>query len=97
MLEDQTASADTLMVLLTLFSQAEVFFPGERIYQSLLRLKLFPQEQPTLSVAVKGGAPYPYLSPEKFVDKVFDRYDDSMVQQHCSSDKDTGGATIIQQ
>ena len=32
MLEDQTASADTLMVLLTLFSQAEVFFPGERIY-----------------------------------------------------------------
>ena len=69
MQEDQTASADTLMVLLTLLSQAEVFFPGERVYYSLLRLKLFPQEQPTLSV--KGGAPNPYLSPEKFVDKVF--------------------------
>jgi len=55
MQEDQTASADTLMVLLTLLSQAEVFFPGERVYYSLLRLKLFPQEQPTLSV--KGGAP----------------------------------------
>ena len=67
--EDQTASAETLMVLLTLLSQAEVFFPGERVYYSLLRLKLFPQEQPTLSV--KGGAPNPYLSPEKFVDKVF--------------------------
>ena len=66
MQEDQTASADTLMVLLTLLSQAEVFFPGERVYYSLLRLKLFPQEQPTLSV--KGGAPNPYLSPEKFVD-----------------------------
>mgnify|MGYP006233114839 CR=1 FL=1 len=38
--EDQTASADTLMVL-TLLSQAEVFFPGERVYYSLLRLKLF--------------------------------------------------------
>ena len=25
---DQTASADTLMVLLTLLSQAEIFFPG---------------------------------------------------------------------
>ena len=60
--EDQTASADTLMVLLTLLSQAEIFFPGERVYYSLLRLKLFPQEQPTLSV--KGGAPNPYLSPE---------------------------------
>ena len=41
---DQTASADNLMVLLTLLSQAEVFFPGERVYYSLLRLKLFPQE-----------------------------------------------------
>ena len=69
--EDQTASADTL---LTWLSQAEVFFPGERVYYSLLRLKLFPQEQPTLSV--KGGAPNPYLSLEKFLD----RYDDSMVQ-----------------
>ena len=72
--EDQTASADTLMVLLTLLSLAEVFFPGERVYYSLLRLKLFPQEQPTLSV--KGGAPNPYLSFEKFLG----RYDDSMVQ-----------------
>ena len=72
--EDQTASADTLMVLLNLLSQAEVFFPAERVYYSLLRLKLFPQEQPTLSV--KGGAPNPYLSLEKFLD----RYDDSMVQ-----------------
>ena len=72
--EDQTASADTLMVLLTLLSQAEVFFPGERVYYSLLRLKLFPREQPTLEV--KGGAPNPYLYLEKFLD----RYDDSMVQ-----------------
>ena len=56
------------------FSLAEVFFPGERVYYSLLCLKLFPQEQPTLSV--KGGAPNPYLSLEKFLD----RYDDSMVQ-----------------
>ena len=72
--EDQTASADTLMVLLTLLSQAEVFFPSERVYYSLLRLKLFPQEQPTMEV--KGGAPNPYLSLEKFLD----RYDDSMVQ-----------------
>ena len=57
---DQTASADNLMVLLTLLSQAEVFFPGERVYYSLLRLKLFPQEQPTLPV--KGGAANPYLT-----------------------------------
>ena len=79
--EDQTASADTLMVLLTLLiSQAEVFFPGEHVYYSLLRLKLFPQEQPTLSV--KGGAPNPYLSPEKFVDKVFFI---AMTIQWCSS------------
>ena len=57
---DQTASADNLMVLLTLLSQAEVFFPGERVYYSLLRLKLFLQEQPTLPV--KGGAANPYLT-----------------------------------
>ena len=77
---DQTASADTLMVLLTLLSQAEIFFPGERVYYSLLRLKLFPQEQPTLSV--KGGAPNPYLSPEKFVNKVFFT---AVTIQWCSS------------
>ena len=39
---DQTASADTLMVLLTLLSQAEVFFQGERVIYSLLRLKFYP-------------------------------------------------------
>ena len=58
--EDQTASADTLMVLLTLLSQAEVFFKGESILTVLLRLKFYPQEQPTL--LVKGGAPNPYLA-----------------------------------
>merc|ERR1719369_1101234 len=31
---DQTASADTLMVLLTLLSQAEVYFLGERVIYS---------------------------------------------------------------
>ena len=31
---DQTASADNLMVLLTLLSQAEVYFPGERVIYS---------------------------------------------------------------
>ena len=59
--EDQTASADTLMVLLTLLCQAEIFFPGERVYYSLLRLKLFPQEQPEQpTLSVKRGAPNPY-------------------------------------
>ena len=57
--ENETASADTPMVLLTLLSQAEVFFQGETILTVLLRLKLLPQDQPTLSV--KGGAPNPYL------------------------------------
>ena len=52
---DQTASADTLTVLLTLLSQAEVFSQGESIFTVLLRLKSYPQEQPTL--LVKGGAP----------------------------------------
>ena len=42
-----------------MLSQAEVYFPGERVIYSLLRLKYFPQEQPTL--LVKGGAPNPYL------------------------------------
>ena len=51
---DQTASADTLTVLLTLLSQAEVFSQGESIFTVLLRLKSYPQEQPTL--LVKGGA-----------------------------------------
>ena len=58
-LEDQTASADNLTVLMTLLSQAEVNFQGETILTVLLRLKLFPQDQPTLPV--KGGAPNPYL------------------------------------
>ena len=40
---DQTASADNLTVLLTLLSQAEVYFPGERIIYSLLRLKFYPR------------------------------------------------------
>ena len=74
---DQTASADNLMVLLTLLSQAEVFFPGERVYYSLLRLKLFLQEQPTLPV--KGGAANPYLTLWEVVDKVCDRYGELLV------------------
>ena len=49
-LENHTTLADTLMVILTLLRQAEVFFPGERVSYSLLRLKLFLQEQPTLPV-----------------------------------------------
>ena len=71
MLEDQTASADTLMVLLTLFSQAEVFFPGERVIYSLLRLKSYPQEQPTL--LVKGGALIPTWLSEKLRDDLMEQ------------------------
>ena len=41
---DQTASADNFMVSMTLLSQAEVFFQGERVIYSLLRLKFYPQE-----------------------------------------------------
>ena len=37
---DQTTSADNLMVLLTLLSQAEVFFPGERVNYSFAPLKI---------------------------------------------------------
>ena len=37
---DQTASADNLMVLLTLFRQAEVYFPGERVNYSFAPLKI---------------------------------------------------------
>ena len=56
---NEIASADTFRVFLTLLSQAEVYSQGESILTVLLRLKLFPQDQPTLSV--KGGAPNPYL------------------------------------
>ena len=37
---DQTTSADNLMVLLTLLSQAEVYFPGERVNYSFAPLKI---------------------------------------------------------
>ena len=55
----QIASADNIMVARPCFGRTEVFFQGESILTVLLRLKLFPQDQPTLSV--KGGAPNPYL------------------------------------
>ena len=55
----QIASADNIMVARPCFSRTEVFSQGESICTVLLRLKSYPQEQPTLSV--KGGAPNPYL------------------------------------
>jgi len=70
---DQTASADTLMVLLTLLSQAEVFSPGEIILTVLLRLKSYPQEQPTLPM--KGGSP----------ERLWTKFLIAMTIQWCSS------------
>ena len=42
-LVDEIASADTFMVLRPCFSQTEANFQGERILNSLLRLKFYPR------------------------------------------------------
>ena len=65
---NEIASADTFRVFLTLLSQAEVYSQGESILTVLLRLKLFPQDQPTLSVKEGAHNPYHvYLLPEDLV------------------------------
>ena len=88
---DQTASADTLMVLLTLLSQAEVFSQGESILTVLLRLESYPQEQPTL--LVKGGA----LIPTWLSGKFWTKFVNAMTNYgYCSLTLETrimGGAT----
>ena len=54
---------------MTLLRQTEANFQGEIILTVILRLKSYPQEQPTLSV--KGGAANPYLGHLLFEIKVF--------------------------
>ena len=47
---DQTASHDTITVMWPCISHGEAHFSGQCIFAVLLRLKLFPQDQPALLV-----------------------------------------------